>query len=220
MEAERLIFRDKIRNVLTTNYSTHGFYPYPARFIPQIPRYFIREFMHNHHALLDNFAGCGTSLVEAKIAGYDSYGIELNPLGRLLTEVKTTPLDIEVLEDNKRKLDDLLDRSIEPIIPEFPFRDMWFDKNLQDQLGKIHAGVEKIHNEKVRKFFLVCFASIIRKCSNADPLMVKPVFTKRMRDLAKQGRKINANKFFNEKYVNYSQRIANFNFLRFDKSQV
>jgi DNA modification methylase len=219
MEAEPLIFRDAIRNISQTNYSTHNFFSYPARFIPQIPLYFIREYMHNHHALLDNFAGCGTSLVEAKIAGYDSYGIELNPLGRLLTEVKTTPLDISLLEESKDKLDKLLSKTLEPAIPEFSTRDFWFDKKTQEQLGRLKAAIDKTHNEKVRKFFLVCFASIIRKCSNADPVMIKPVFTKRMHKIVDQGRKIDAYKMFQDKYSEYSQRIATLSsFLRHDKA--
>jgi hypothetical protein len=175
--------------------------------------------MHNHHALLDVFAGCGTSLVEARMAGYDSFGIELNPLGRLLTEVKTTPLDLNLLKENKEKLTRLLEsKSLEPKIPDFPNRDFWFEKNVQDQLGRLRSGIERIHNDKVRKFFLGCFVSIIRKCSNADPLMMKPVFTKRMHNLRATGIRPNAFRLFDQKFQEYSQTIANLNFLKFDKS--
>lgn len=220
MQAERLIFRDAISNIARTNYSTHGFYPlYPARFIPQIPRYFIREYMHNHHALLDNFAGCGTSLVESKLLGYDSYAVEINPLGRLMTEVKTTPLDLNVLEENKKKLDEYL-ATVDPIIPDFPYRDMWFAKSVRERLGRLLAAICKVHNEKARKFMLVCLAGIVRKCSNADPLMLKPVFTKRMHKLADEGRTINVYRLFNEKFAENSQKIAAFSsFLNYDTAE-
>jgi DNA modification methylase len=220
MQAERLIFRDAISHIARTNYSTHGFYPlYPARFIPQIPRYFIREYMHNHEALLDNFAGCGTSLVEAKLLGYDSYGIEINPLGRLMTEVKTTPLDLNVLQENKKKLDENL-AAVDPLIPEFPYRDMWFDKSVQERLGRLLAAIRKVHNEKARKFMLLCLAGIVRKCANADPLMLKPVFTKRMHKLVEAGRRIEVYKLFNEKFAENSQKIAAFSsFLNYDTAE-
>jgi hypothetical protein len=208
MEAQKLIFREQVTDAKTTNYLTHGFFNYPARFIPQIPRYFIREYMNNHRNLLDNFCGCGTSLVEAKIFGYDSFGIELNPLGRLLTEVKTTPLEVHVLEEGKERLDELLEkRSLEPFVPNFSTLDFWFDKNAQEQLGRLRSAIDKIRNEQVQKFFLICLANIVRKCSNADPRMIKPVFTKRMREKVAQGRKIDAYKLFKEKYVDFSQRI-------------
>jgi DNA modification methylase len=219
VQNERLIFREEVTDRKRTDYLTHNFFPYPARFIPQIPRYFIREYMHNHHTLLDMFAGCGTSLVEAKVLGYSSYGIELNPLGRLLTEAKTTPLDIGQLDDGKAKLAELLKSGIEPTIPDFPNRDFWFGKGVQEQLGMIRASVDKVRNEKVRKFFQVCFASIVRKCSNADPRISKPVFTKRMHKLADAGRNIDAFKLFNDKLTEYGSRVVTLsNYLEHDET--
>lgn len=216
---ERLIFREEVTDRKRTDYLTHNFFPYPARFIPQIPRYFIREYMHNHHVLLDMFAGCGTSLVEAKVLGYSSYGIELNPLGRLLTEAKTTPLDIDQLDDAKLKLAELLKSGISPTIPEFPNRDFWFSKGVQEQMGRIRASVDKVRNDKVRKFLLVCFASVVRKCSNADPRISKPVFTKRMHKLADAGRDIDAYRLFNDKLTEYGSRVVTLsNFLEHDET--
>lgn len=218
--AEQLVFRDEVNDRKRTDYLTHKFFPYPARFIPQIPRYFIREFMHNHHALLDPFCGCGTSLVEAKFLGYTSYGIEINPLGRLLTEVKTTPLDLGKLGIWRKSVSEMFRKNVaDPFIPEFTNRDYWFNPEVQKDLGRLKVAIDHVRNEAVRKFFLVCLASIVRKCSNADPAISKPVYTKRMKKLVPD-RKVDAFKLFNDRLTEYSGRIVTLsNFLEHDETE-
>jgi len=48
-----------------TQYLSHTFHQYPARFIPQIPSAFIKLFTQEGETVLDPFVGCGTTLVEA-----------------------------------------------------------------------------------------------------------------------------------------------------------
>src|SRR5437868_4039724 len=71
----------------------HGIHPYPAKFIPQIPRALI-ELYHpgDNSPVLDPFCGSGTTLVEACAAKIPSVGIDLNPLATLVAKVKTTPM--------------------------------------------------------------------------------------------------------------------------------
>ena len=71
---------------------THGFFKYPCKFIPHIPRWAIRKYLGNDKdGLLDPFCGSGTSLIEGVIHQKTSYGIDIDPFSRLLTEVKATP---------------------------------------------------------------------------------------------------------------------------------
>lgn len=67
IECERLIFREAMRDFRRTNYLTHSFFPYPGRFIPQIPRYFIRTYMKKDGIVLEPFSGSGCTLVEASL---------------------------------------------------------------------------------------------------------------------------------------------------------
>lgn len=75
-----------------TKTHTHGFHTYPAMMIPQVARRLIRMYGQPGQTLLDPFCGSGTSLVEARLAGLNSYGIDLNPLAVLIARVKTTDL--------------------------------------------------------------------------------------------------------------------------------
>ena len=68
---------------------THSIHPYPAKYIPQIPNLIIEEFTNERHTVLDPFAGCGTTLLEAKLLGRKSIGVDLNPIGVLVSRVKT-----------------------------------------------------------------------------------------------------------------------------------
>lgn len=217
---ERLIFREQVTDRTRTDYLTHGLFPYPARFIPQIPRYFIKEYMHNHHSLLDPFCGSGTTLVESRLLGYDSYGIELNPLGKLLTQVKTTPVDTTVLSASLKGLRPYLaDKSIEPVIPDFPNRDYWFPQSVQDRLGRLRAYIYTVRDEPVRRLLLVCLAGIVRRCSNADPRIGKPVLTRRMK-AALPKRQTDTDNLFFDRVKKVNERIVTLsNFLEHDQAK-
>lgn len=71
-----------------TQYLSHRFHSYPARFIPQIPRTFINLFTNGNDIVIDPFCGCGTTIVESFLNGRDSIGNDFNPLACLITKVK------------------------------------------------------------------------------------------------------------------------------------
>lgn len=79
------------RNANTKEY-THGYHAYPAMMIPQIARALIEEYAPKGElrTILDPYMGSGTTLVEASIRGIDSIGTDLNPLARMMSKVKTT----------------------------------------------------------------------------------------------------------------------------------
>jgi hypothetical protein len=76
-----------------TRGGTHSIHPYPAKFIPQIPRALISA-LHpgDETAVLDPFCGSGTTLVEGALAGIPTVGVDLHPLACLISKVKVTVL--------------------------------------------------------------------------------------------------------------------------------
>lgn len=68
---------------------THYMHPYKGRFHPKMVRALLNYVYPDDDGLvMDNFAGCGTLLVEATLMGLDSFGVEINPLSVLMSNVK------------------------------------------------------------------------------------------------------------------------------------
>ena len=81
-----------------TSYLTHSLHPYPAKFPPQLPHAILEKFGVVGQTVLDPFCGSGTTLVEARIMGFNAIGVDVNGLSSLLSKVKSTPLSIEEIE--------------------------------------------------------------------------------------------------------------------------
>ncbi len=158
---------------------THGFHKYPAKFIPQIPGWAIRCCLggSNGNLILDPFSGSGTTLVEASLSGNSSIGVDIDPLSVLISKVKTTPLDIALLNDVLNWFRKNLKNYNGPMfVPECATMDHWFPINTITDLSRIRTIIELIPNvfgnSKVVKdiydFLIICFSSIIRRVSFAD----------------------------------------------------
>ena len=81
-----------------TQYLSHKFHSYPARFIPQIPQTIYSIFIKSgNYRIFDPFMGCGTSLVEGILTQNHAGGADLNPLAVLISQVKTNPLNVKLL---------------------------------------------------------------------------------------------------------------------------
>lgn len=89
-----------------SNYITHGFDLYQGSFHAQMVRALINYCnLQKNSVLLDPFCGSGTSLIEARLLGFNSIGIDLNPTACLnslvKTQILTTPLEILLLNNKK-----------------------------------------------------------------------------------------------------------------------
>lgn len=188
--ARRISFRDECPDVPSTTYTTHGMHSYPAKLIPQIPHYFINKdhFSKRNGVVLDPFCGSGTTLVEAKLSGRNSFGVDINPLAKLLTKVKTSPLDFEKLKTLFEEImNDILYGKTDVRSPKFPDIDYWFSPRAQRKLMIIKEAVERIKEADYKDFFGVCFSAIIRRSSYADPRISPACKSKRMRALIQKG---------------------------------
>ncbi len=74
-----------------TDRAFHDWYRFVLSYPPHLVRtYFSRFGLGTGHLVLDPFCGTGTTLVEAKKNGIQSYGIEANPMACFASEVKTS----------------------------------------------------------------------------------------------------------------------------------
>jgi len=202
MRCKNFNFKKNSIVAMSNNYLTHGIHSYTAKFIPQIPRFFIEKYSKEGDVILDPFAGSGTTLLESKITGRHSLGIDINPLARLITKVKVTPINPKILNQAIKELDCLLDKRLKITYNiEFPNKEYWFSKESIQELRKIMTIINLLYDyhkidKKLKNFFEVCFSSIIRKSSYADAANPKTYCSPRMREKRKNGDKFYPIKLF------------------------
>lgn len=159
-----------------TSYISHGYHRYPAKFIPQIVHKLILEYTNENDFVLDPFGGCGTTLVEAKVLGRKSVGFDINPVAKLITETKTTPLEPESLGKNfsifEKKYKKIKRESIN--LEHSQRINYWFDPIIQGELDKLFNTINTISDHKIKRFYLCAFSQILKNCSKWLMKSTKP----------------------------------------------
>ncbi len=212
----------------------HSFHRYYGKLIPAIPNVFIKEFTNEGDLIGDLFSGSGTVAVESKILNRDFIGCEINPLSHLISVVKTTSYNVELLnsmnaEIESKLYDDQYRKKIK--IGKVPYCvniDHWFKSEVQDDLMYIKAVIDEVIINNVKKdsiiyknFYYSVISAIIRNVSNADPATVFPGISKRIRRLEEEGKIhkdaiktfMNALKKRTKYFEIYSNSISNINII-------
>jgi DNA modification methylase len=170
-------FRDVGRSQTTA--FTHDYHRYPAKFIPQIVRKLIEDYAPGStQVICDPFGGCGTTLVEAKLLGHKSIGFDINPVAKLITQTKTTPIKPRTLANHRAKF--LSDYEEAPRVSYDHHERIfyWFDESTIAELDKIYFIIKKIKNPAVRRFFLCSFSHNLKNCSRWLMKSIKPQIDK------------------------------------------
>ena len=94
---------------------THCFHIYPAMMIPQVARGLIDLYGKEGGILFDPYCGTGTSLVEARLAGMDGFGTDINPTARMIAFAKTTDYNLKRLTDATEKILSYLEENLDSI---------------------------------------------------------------------------------------------------------
>ncbi len=162
-----------------TNAHTHSYHRYPAKFIPQIVQQLIKKFAPTGKEIIcDPFGGCGTTLVEAKISGRRSIGFDINPIAKLITETKVTPINPKLLEKCREEFMDNYKNSQKKTLPKCSRVNYWFDTATIKRLDRVYFSIKKIENKKARKFFFCAFSHILKNCSRWLMKSIKPTIDK------------------------------------------
>lgn len=151
---------------------THGLHRFPAKFIPQIPRWAIDQMAPVDGVVLDPFMGSGTTLIEGLTTGRVSFGLDIDPLARMIAQAKT---DGPCAERIERLIGELAARWTAPatvLTPPMPdIRDFghWFTTDAWGWLQSLFATIRDLEcDARDRRFLLVVFSSVLRRVSNAD----------------------------------------------------
>lgn len=198
---------------------THYSFRYPAKFHPPVIRELINLYSSHGDRILDPFCGSGTLLVEAIVAGRHAVGTDVDPIAAFVSRVKTNRYNIAHLKNSCHALLGKLDslkrsdgeysfRQFEDLssndvvatlntetlwVPEIPNLYHWFRCYVIIDLARIHKQIALLNvPETHRDFLKLCFASIIRASSNADPVPVSGLeVTAHMKRKEANGRIVN-----------------------------
>ena len=156
-----------------TTEHNHGIHSYPAKFPPQIPQKLLEAYAKESYIILDPFCGSGTTLVEASLKNLNSIGVDINPIARLISSIKTTKYSLVDLseidniiseikkeyKDNKNNLKSIIN---------FPNKDHWFQKNVQNEIELILNNIKSATLEKNKDLMRVALSEIIVDVSNQE----------------------------------------------------
>ncbi len=191
-DGDRFLFISHDQSILT-----HGLHKYPAKFFPELPRWLIKRYSQENDWILDPFAGSGTTNVEALLSRRNSVGIDVDPFSRFISKVKVTPLaEKELKLAQKVLLEAILDYRpslvTESDLPDFPYRDNWFNKEILLELTYLKKRIQSLSTtDSVKDFFRVCLSSIIRVVSNADDNCTRTVIRKKLGKLIRPSDALN-----------------------------
>lgn len=156
-----------------TSYSRHNFHAFPAKFPPQLPKFFIRALTEPGELVLDPMMGSGTAVLEAVLEQRRAAGFDLDPLAVRLSRIKTLTVPEEqvflcsrrVLDDARKNLEHpaKLDAEITSAFDKATraFIDYWFLPATQRELYALRKSIHSVADPAVRAFLEVAFSAII-----------------------------------------------------------
>jgi len=155
-----------------TNEYLHTLHPYPAKFIPQIPRRAINLWSKPGELIYDPFNGCGTTIFEASLAGRNAIGTDNNAVAVLVARAKTTLYnmsDLKTLKKFAHKISNGLDfAKLRPdLVPSCKNLNYWFHPIIIERLAAL-KGLILAQNEPIRTLLMAIFSSIIVRVSYQD----------------------------------------------------
>jgi site-specific DNA-methyltransferase (cytosine-N4-specific) len=158
-----------------TKQYTHCFHIYPAMMIPQIARELITRFGKEGGVLFDPYCGTGTSLVEARIAGMDAFGTDINPTARMIAKSKTMDYNLielkksvdSFLEDIEKNLELSTDykKFKEPDFVTWDRLEDWFPKRSIAEISYALSSIENNNDTETKIFLKIALSECLRLVS-------------------------------------------------------
>lgn len=170
-------FRKLVPWVYGGSRTSHYLHSYPAKLLPQIAHFFLanQQLCPKDGVVLDPFSGSGTVALEAVLSGRDAYFGDVNPFARLLTKVKTTRLlksDIDLAMSAVSQTFEITGAVSPPDVVNLNY---WYNDLTADFLARLNFAISHVENEDVKHLLMICFSSVAKKLSRANPRFSVPV---------------------------------------------
>ncbi|MFW9777662.1 MAG: hypothetical protein ACFFE8_02330 [Candidatus Heimdallarchaeota archaeon] len=219
-----ILFRHSVAEIPTTTYGAFAIYKYPAKFIPQVIAYVLKNFAKPGMKIFDPFAGYGTVGVVSRVYGFDYELWDLNPL---LGTIHDTILSEESKLSVAKLLNDLK-HSSEEFVPKWKNLEYWFPEEFLSTLIKTWGYIHNLpKNSSLQKKLTIPMINVTRYFSWCDEKvhkLYKSKYSKKKVDELLQGNwksrfylmlekeirdllaKLDEYKFLKPKPVNYTVR--------------
>lgn len=163
-----------------TDYFAHSLHPYPAKFIPQIPRTLVALLSEPGDLVWDPFGGSGTTALEALLLGRRALSTDINPVAEVVGKAKTTTLvpevefelaqfasEIKMLAASPERVSALTSNLLEEQVPNIPNIDKWFEPEAIRELAYLRLRINELSHD-ARTIALAAFSKQILSASNQD----------------------------------------------------
>lgn len=170
-------FRKLVHWIKSGERSSHYLHPYPGKLLPHIAHFFLASstYARADDTVLDPFSGSGTVALETVLSGRTALFAEANPLGRLLTAVKTRHLQAADIDAALEQVRCAFAKSRARKPPEVVNIEKWYSADVIAQLVRLRAAIDSLGAGYEREMMLATFSAVARKASNADPRFSVPV---------------------------------------------
>jgi len=162
-------FRELVPEIRDTGYLTHSLFYYPARFIPQVPRFCLRNYTKEGDWVIDPFAGSGTVGLEAVLMNRNAILIDINPLLNHIVPVKIlfqhAYLELHILQ---KMLDDMMRASSAFYRPTWKNLEYWYAPNVLEKLCQYWGWVKKLEGNPYQTIMIIALLKASKRFSFAE----------------------------------------------------
>ena len=116
----------------------------------------------------DPFCGSGTTLKVAQEKGFDSVGIDLNPIACMIAKIKTTPLPNNFLCHAKEVEEKAKKLKFGPDNIDIPGVDHWFKRKIKNALKKLTHQIAQVECPETKLHLEFCLSANLVKISEQE----------------------------------------------------
>jgi SAM-dependent methyltransferase len=144
-------------------YATHGLHAFAARCPPPLARWAIETFTDASDIVLDVMCGSGTTLVEAALTGRHGWGVDIDPLARMVALAKATPIDPAAVDELAGRIErDAPVTDDDGWRPALDRLDYWFRPDVAGDLARLRHLIRTRTDEgPLRRLAWTVFSSLI-----------------------------------------------------------